>query len=215
MLERYRINNLSEQTVTTIKKAITSILKIVGKDRIEDLTIEDIDKYKRYRVENKRIMKDGRELEYSAGVTRRHLGYLKTILKRIGKKELADQIELPRAPDDQDDYVWLTIDEFNKLRDATAKLKERRGGERYSIMCKALLSVGYFGGLRNREARNLKVGDISEIRPGEYQIMVHKGKGNKSAPVIMTEQCYNDLMEWIEIRFTANDPNDNDFIFIG
>ena len=57
-LEKYRQRNNSELTIKSIKKAIINIFKIVGKDRIEELTIEDIERFIKHRREKKRILKE-------------------------------------------------------------------------------------------------------------------------------------------------------------
>ena len=167
--------------------------RVTGIQSIESLTMDDIDNYKEYLINN------------NFKCVRRRLGYIKTYLKKSNRDDISYKIENIRQDREIPDI--LTEQELDKLYDIAKGFPSKRYGKVLQTLYTAMISTLYYSGIRRFEMCNLKINDIN-FKEGNIRVV--KGKGGKSALVPVTEQCLKDIKKYLEYRINV----DSDRFFI-
>lgn len=74
---------------------------------------------------------------------------------------------------------------------------ERQRSPRQVALCRAVLSVLVYGGLRRAELCDLQVEDFYRE---ERSLLIRSGKGSKSRKVFLCDACVDALQEWLALR---------------
>ncbi|MBN1389407.1 MAG: tyrosine-type recombinase/integrase [Candidatus Thermoplasmatota archaeon] len=183
MLRKLRINGYKETTLRAYKKAMVQFYKVTELETINDVTMEDIDRYKEYMMVNK---------YRSAG---RRLEAVKTYLRRMGKEDLAYKVHNIKTDREIPDI--LTENEVDKLYDTARTYESKRYGKPLQALYTAIVSILYYSGLRRFEMCNLTMKDVN-FKGGVLK--VKKGKGGNGALVPISEQCLKDIKEYMKYR---------------
>lgn len=78
---------------------------------------------------------------------------------------------------------------------------ERIHNPRRRALCRAVLGVLIFGGLRRIEVCELRLDDVKVLEGGECSVHIRQGKGQKSRTIFLEGEPVAALRLWIEQRF--------------
>jgi integrase len=110
--------------------------------------------------------------------------------------------EEPKSPD------WLTENEFNALvRAAEMQIRTANTLARKVRATRdwALMAVMVFGALRESEAADLRLADLS-MSERRGRIFIQRGKGDKSREVPLNAEARRAISAWLEVRGTEPGP---------
>ena len=194
-----KANNLAENTIDLYRRVLTSMLTYTDKETM-DLTIEDINRWKRHLMESPLIYKNNKKYRSKNGI-RAYTIIIKTFLKYIGLKELSRDLTLPK--ESKKPPVFLTEKEAYRLLQKT-----KRNPRDYAIFATFLHT-----GIRKSELINL---NISDVVFKENLIMVRDGKGNKDRAIPINNIVIDAISNYLTHRLKNGiNPNDNsDALFI-
>ncbi len=164
----------SENTIAEYIYFVEDMFRHIKK-RAEDITIQDLKRYKLYLSTRKRYSKNSLYLAIQA---------IRAYFKYKGLNT-AKELSAPRRPKQMPKY--LTEDEVRKLLSAT-----RDNPRDYAI-----LSFLAYSGLRVSELCNLKLEDVDFQ---ERVVRVRSGKGDKDRIVVISPRAVEALQEYINTR---------------
>jgi len=191
-VEHYKADKRSENTVETYHGAIKRMLEFINKEP-RKITLNDIENWKRQGLKN-----------YKKTSVRTYMAVAKIFFKRIGRKELAEEITMPKK--EKQIPVYLTQNETAKILE-NAKNKPRDY---------AMLTTFLYEGLRLSELINLNIGDIDF----ENNVLkVRSGKGDKDREIPLHPEVKKAIVGYLRYRTENNimpkDEENKDILFVG
>jgi site-specific recombinase XerD len=171
MQRELEIRNYSSRTVETYVALAKRFLRFVGKPPAE-LELEDVTRYQHHLAKGRRAS----WCVFNQSVCAIRFLCLTTLNRDWSVGRIPYQRKGRRLPE------VLSIEEALALLEACTNLKHR-----------AILSAMYGCGLRQAEARHLRVSDIDSKR---MVIRVESGKGNKDRYVVMSQRLLELLREY-------------------
>ncbi len=164
----------SENTIKEYTHFVEDMLRHIKK-KAEDITLNDLKKYKMYLSTKKRYSKNSLYLAIQA---------IKAYFKYKGL-DTARELSSPKRPRQMPKY--LTEEEVRRLLSAA-----QDNPRDYAI-----LSFLAYSGLRVSELCNLKIEDVDFQ---ERVVRVHSGKGDKDRIVIVSQHAIEALEEYLSTR---------------
>lgn len=171
MINRMKVEDKSEQTITSYVRAVERLVRFHGLIDPKDLDIDEVLDFLVSLSEVDQVNWRTNKM-YVAGLRY----YWNHILE---DQEFADRIPYPKEHPSLPKI--LSREELTLLFDSCSNLKHR-----------VLFRLIYSSGLRRNELRNLKICDI-ETQDGKYRIRVVKGKGKKDRYTVLCKKVLIEL----------------------
>lgn len=166
----------SPSTIKTYKNELIQLLKIIGNNRVELLTSNDIQRYIVYALKNEKI---------SENTAHSRINAIKFYFEQtLGKPRFF--VDLPRPKRHLQLPKLLNENELARLFNALTNKKH-----------KAMLFTAYSAGLRVSEVIMLKIADIDSTR---MQIFIEKAKGKKDRYVNLSPVLLDILRNYMQVH---------------
>lgn len=171
MINRMKVEDKSEQTITAYVRAVERLVRFHGLIHPKDLDVDEVLDFLVSLSEVDQVNWRTNKM-YVAGL-RYYWNHM------LQDQEFADRIPYPKEQPSLPKI--LSREELTLLFDAFNNPKH-----------KALFRLIYSSGLRRSELRNLKITDI-ETQDGKYRIRVVKGKGKKDRYTVLSKSVLDEL----------------------
>ncbi|MBI5000922.1 MAG: tyrosine-type recombinase/integrase [Euryarchaeota archaeon] len=184
-LDKRRADRLAAGSVRKVWFYLKLGLWFIDKEPT-DITLQDIEAW---RYEMTVVRNYEPETVWAAIIT------LRKFLRFLGRKDIADAIELPKRPRQvpPEKEIWLLPEEQERM-----VRKSMEMGIREYAMIKLMLSSG----IRRKELVDLEVEDVDLDK---LRAHVRHGKGDKARIVCFDHETRDALVEWLKLRQEPRD----------
>lgn len=174
-LEELALKAYSDNTVRTYKHEFYQLLKVLGKQDVNELSADRLRDYFLYCI---------RDLKLTENTMHSRINTAKFYFEQVLKQEKF-MFEIPRPKKPETLPKVIAIEDIRKLFDFTVNLKHN-----------TMLKLSYGMGLRVSEIVNLKLVDIDSKT---MQVFIERGKGKKDRYVNLPHSILEQLRHYYQV----------------